>query len=1115
MPLLGTSLLTPSSIPGVSKLLSELITLLRDIQTAGNGLTPSLISYVFFPVSAILRRNASSAIPDQVMEKMLIILGILCEDWWWSCEIAAWEQIFMLCGAIVGGIEGKGKGKQRDDETKEAAVRCMFALLRVRNDDEGASRSVPPLSRLQEFQQHAQTTNFVPILGQTLNALLILTDSRRIALQRVSLDVLHLLIDTYAPDYLLPSVLPGVVSTTTKLALGSTGGKGWANGDIVAGALKVMQVTILRSIGDDVCSRDGAVRPVVDLEDLATFVDDHPPDPQSAIEERPYATSRTPSWLRGTSSQLHIALNSLTSLVKHPTPLALLALSTFSSSVLSGTASTLPQSQALLLSFLLSLSMSDYESVSSGARGSLLTLLTTPSNLQHSLLQTLMHQTRDSLAALPRLIPSQSDAKVEHLAGLIEAVCRLAAREKNADRNGLSAISLEIGKLLGPTGGIEKWGWNLLSVLEFADPPVTVTRTSVAQLMLESDPSVNQWVVFPEVILKNVSTRSSYEALMRMLQSLGWAAGDSCLSAVEWFTNVGQSGTSTRAVAATWCACRLLEGVAGISLLSDAGVNDVNYTRSRRLEKFSRGLAKSTSQLWDETSDIGTVPMTPQTEEDSSEVLHVKGLDSLSETLKILHPSSVKQQKTSSQPMLHRALSLQLLAVTSGILQAQFTPLLINTLYPVLHSLVSSVTFLSSTALATLNFITTSTSYASPGNLLMSNFDYALDAVSRRLTRRWLDVDATKVLVIMVHIIGNDVVERAGDVVEECFDRLDEFHGYEVIVEGLVDVLNEVIKVIKIEEDSGRVDVEQSAAQSSQHRIDSGRIEDFFEWLSKKTDSPEVEENVDYGPAPREAWGQDKGKEADGDGNADSKTVQDPITDETSPTPTQALTKQIVARSMYFLTHGSAVVRARILTLLSSSVSVLHESALLPSIHSVWPFILNRLADPEFFVVCAAASLVEALATHMGSFMFQRIWDDIWPRFHKMLAKLDIGDTSNALSKRGRGAVGTESAYTYSHRLYRSLLKTMAAAMQGVPPQDSSVWEVIISFRRFLHSDAHEELQYHARELYVAIGRNNGDAVWLALHSTLTEASPVVKFLRESKWDIEGNAKAVFERLDS
>ena len=1075
------------------KLLKDLVHLLNDLRKAGYNFSPAQISYVFFPISQILRRNASPAIPDQVFEHIFAVLSILCEDWWWFCEVSVWQQIFMLSGAIIGGIEAKGKEKQRDDETKEAAAHCLFSLLRIRTTD---SRSVDPETRMSVFQEHARSKTFVPILGQTLNAVLVLTESHHLSLQRVSLDVLALLIDVYSPDYLIPSVLPGVVSSMAKLALGSATSKGWTNGEIVAKSLSVMRSIVIRSIGDEICKREGAIRVVEDLEDFAS-IGNNSETTQSKEDAPMYATQRTPSWLRGTTSQLHIALNTLTPLVKHPTPSALIALAEFSASVLSQTTATLPQSQPLLLSFLLSLSVSDYPNVSRTARDSLVKLLTTKSPAQFSLMQTLMHHTRDNLSLLPRFLTSQADEKIAHVAGLIEAVCRISS--------GLHVIASEIGKILGSAGGIEKWGWSLLSVLEFVNPPVTITRTSPAQLMLENDSSSSQWMAFPELTLKNVSTRSTYDALVRMLHALGFAAGDACLPAVEWFANVGQSGKGSRAVAALWCASQLLQGVANFSILSPLETDVLSHPRSKRLEKFTRELAKSTAQLWDDMDETPAEDPPSQAEE-SSDVSLVKGVNPIHETLRIIHPSSLKQPAPVTQPMLQKSIALQLLATTAGILQARFVSLFIYTLYPILRSLVSPVSHLSSTALATLTFVTISTSYASPANLLMSNFDYALDAISRKLTRRWLDVDATKVLIIMIHIIGNDVVERASDVVEECFDRLDDFHGYGVIVEGLVQVLGEVVNVIKTEDDFRCAD--QTSAPLGQSQRDQQQFEALFTWLSKEKPVPSPEEAVDYEPAPRQAWG-DLKKETEGEDEQERG-----LHDESPPTPPQLLTKQIVNRSMYFLTHSSPAIRARILSLLTTSAPILPESSLMPAIHDSWPFILNRLADQEGFVVSAVASLIEALTVHHGGYMFRRIWDDVWPRFHKMLAQLDASDGTNALARRGYAAVGTESAYTHSHRLYRSLMRTMTAAVEGVHPQDSSIWEVIISFRRFLQSHAHEELQQSARDLYVAIGNNNADAVWLALHATIEEVSPVMTFLRQEKWSIKQNVDLIFESLD-
>ncbi|KAG6841758.1 hypothetical protein C0991_007087 [Blastosporella zonata] len=1110
VPLLGASLLTSTSIPDVSRYLDELNRTLLDIKASGAILTSDLISYTFFPLSTLLRRNAAPDIPDQILEKVFVTLSVLCEDWWWDCDESIWEQVFILCGAVVAGINGKGKGKARDDETKEAAGRCLLALLHIRTPSktstEAAQLSIRIRSRLDTFQALARSNKFLPILGQTLDSLLITVDSPHLPLQRVSLALLSLIIGTYAPDDLVPSVLPGVASRMTRIALGTSTKKGWANGESVAGSLEVMQLAIVRALGNDICIKEGAIHPVVNLEDLAqapSSQSDSPP-----FELRSFSTLRTSSWLRGTSSQLLIALNTLTSLVSHPTPSALLALSQFSATILSATSMTMPDAQPLLLHWLLSLSNSDFTGVSAKSHDSLLSLLTTPSYVQLPLQQTLLRTTNDNLLALPRLLPAHADTKVEHVAGIVEAVCRLVSSAKPRSL----FMSSGIGKLLGPTGGIEKWGWSLLSVLELSEPPTPLSANSSAQLMLESAADASQWTGFPEINFKNVFSTNTRNALERMFRALGRASGDGCLFSVEWFASVGRSGTDTRSVTAKWCACRLLEGVADVSLRQGGGGDVIPARRSKRLTRLARTLARSIAELWDQTDEAHSEESISK-EEDTTDIVvqHVKGVNVLHENLRIARPAQAKKILPTKQPELHRVLSLQLLAVAAGIMQAQFTPLLLYTLYPVLRSLVSSDVCLSSTALATLNYITTVTSYASPANLLLSNFDYALDAISRRLGRRWLDIEATKVLALMVRLVGSDIVERAGDVVEECFDRLDEFHGYSIIVEGLIEVLGEVINVIKEDKKASESNSTPPLREVEEEILTS--MDSFFDWLSHRHEVSEVEvDTTDYGPAPREAWGKDKVAEPDLEEDTAASHGSDPNADQPL-TPIQALTKQIVSRSLYFLTHGSPVIRARILSLLASSVPVLSESALLPSIHYAWPFILNRLSDAESFVVSSAASLVESLALHFGSFMFRRIWDDVWPKFRVLLNNLDAADATNALSKRGVGAVGTQSVYTHSHRTYRSIIKTMTAATTAVHLQETSTWQLLLAFRRFLHRDAHEELQQYARELYLAVGNKEPDGVWLVLSCTMDTTYITMQFLSMPRWDIRANSTIILQGL--
>ena len=1107
MPLLENSLLSPALIPRILSLLTELHALLQHLRNTGFNFSPSLISYIIFPFTSILRRNESAAIPDRVLESVLLSLEILCEDWWWYCNLQTWEQLFMLCGAFIGDMGGKGKGKARDDESKEAAICCLISLTRKRGT-ENDSKSHRAISShesaiLSKFVEHAHTTSFIPVLGQTINELITTAGSSSLRLQRRSLELLQILFELYVSEDFAPTVLPGVVSTMSRVALGSPTSKSWANGETVSVALSIMQMAILKSVGDEICIREGLVREVTDLDDLIAVTEGTVEREVTSGEE--HHIRRTHAWLKATSSQLLMTLKTLTPIVSHPTATALVAVSSLSSSLLESTSLTLPPCRPLLASFLLSLSRSTYDSVSSHASSSLIQLTSPASKVQHSLLQTLLQMTGDILSTLPRVLPSHADSKVEHLAGQVEAICRLVT---STDEN-LSALSRGLGKLFGPTGGIERWGWRLLAVMEFEMSQVTVMDTPMALLMLEQGRSPDE-PIFPELFLKHVATRSAQATLEQMFTGLGNAGGEECIYAVEWLTTVGKNRRDDRGVAALWLGCRLLEGIAGVPAISE-----VNFTprHSNRLHKAARGLSRSIAELWEEANkdfeSFGTSQEDGMDEMPNTE--HVQGIVVLDRSLRIGRGTSVTHQPKSSKIILHNMIALQLLSVTARVLQARFASVLLYALYPVLQSIVSPVLQLSDSGFTALNIVASSLSYASPANLLLSNFDYVLDAVSRRLSRQRLEIDAVKVLLVVVRLVGRDVIQKASDVVEECFDRLDEYHGYDVFVDGLIEVLLEVIKVVESDEDS-HVVREEDTGQVIPIPLDNTRMDAFEGWFISRDDAESYEEDsTEYGPAPRGPWG-DTDAARPGEPNLDESQKQTDL-DAAQVTPIQALSKQIVSRTIYFLTHESATIRAKILALLSSAVPVLSESALLTSIHQAWPFILNRLSDPELFVVTAATGLVEALSMHVGSFMYRRVWDDVWPRFRTMLQTLEVADSKSALARRGPGSVGTESAYTQSHRLYRSMLKTMTASMKGVQVNDALGWEMLVSFRRFLHSHSHQELQTCATELFITAGKNNADTVWLVLFSTMATDDSPVSFLQRAEWDTKGNGYAIMRQL--
>ena len=1118
--------------PGTTQTtVSQLDQLVAELGSANTRLSLSIISYVFLPVSTILRRNALVSIPDTVLERILRIIGILARSWWFSADPQTWEQLFKFVAIVLVGGDPKGKGRALDEPCQLAAASALHAILGGDADDPDEEHA----DRLTVFRPMAS----VPEVANTLDALLALCGSPNMELQLVALRAIYLLVRDYQHEDVAPTVLPGVVTAMVRCAVGADSHKGWSNGEVVAAALDVIVAIIKAAIGDEACIRAGAIRRVDDLSDLAQVLSEEVETRES--QRVPGFTMRTQSWVRGSATQLHIALNSLTPLVSHNNAIALRSLASNSLEILSSTKLTLPQSQPLLLSFLLALSQSEYESVAKPAHVALVAAAKDQQLMQH-----ILHLAQDALASLSRHLNTHADTRLTHRLRLIRAVCALAPD--------IPAIPIGIGQLLGAKGGIEKWGVGLLASLIFVVPSSRIGLVPNLAGLLEGGSDDN--IVFPQLPLQFPADSAVQALLEDTLTDLGRAGGVECLYAVEWLVAFGAAEYSARATAALWCAALIADGAA-----------DSSRGARGKLAKTARWMAKAMSELWqtregDEQPALGS-------EVEQSSVEFSSGLIKVDTSIMFPTPAASDSGVPPWSPFLHRAAALRVIAAASNITGVAFAPVLMHALYPLLHSLVSSSgsLLLHNTSLAALEQVARATGYASSRNMLLANFDYALTGAAARLLRAKLDIEAARVLRVLVRLVGGDVVERMGDVVEECFERLDEYHGYEILVERLVEVLGEVVTVVRNdalargEMSHGKEHGEPTGHVPSGELVDiiaDATVDKLLDWIKIRHQPPSSDlgnnEDDEDEPLPRRSWknkghdhehqherGSDTDKhEHEHEGQDQAPPPRPKSPERPKPTATHNLIHLIISRSIPLLTHSSALIRTRILGLMSPAAAFLGAysndddqhpavSLLLPQIHRCWPFVLNRLQDRETFVVAAAATFVASLAESRGAgdFVKHRLWTDVWPQFKKMLGTLRQAEKESALMQRQHGMgpnVDPMASYATSTKLHIAMLRTLDAAVRipglgGTP--DKELWDVANSFVRFLDAGEEDGVQAAARRLFVQLKRQNADAVWLVLSGALGEcigeqwpasarnSTGLPPVLRRS-WDIAANANLVF-----
>lgn len=1069
VPLLENSRLQTGTPPKLASHLDELKTLLCNLSDRRAELDEPLIKYILFALFAIPRQNPIESVPDHILERVLDATALLVTAYWWTMDHKTWQSFVTLCIRALPSADpqAKGKGRKRDEETQLAAVRCLYELLRDHTKDTEVSEEDKTIGAIQLALFAASS---IPIMAEVSGALLMVVASNNHKLQTTALNGLLAVVENFFREKYSPNVLPGIVSTLLPLLL-KRQGKAHQQGDIVKHCLQVMERVVILSVGDEICFREGALRRARTLDDYASETQEGI-GPSTFGGELGSAIKRTPLWLNTASTQLHKAFGGFTlKLAGHPSPMALQALIEFCRSVLLACTEALSQNLQILLLPLVLLTLHDLPAIANLAHKAVLELTTHP-KIGHHISQALSKIISDTLQSLPYLISGHNDQLVNGLKILIAA-----ARISSNNRYGSSST---ISKILGTTGGIEKWGWSILEVIELSTPNAFYALPNQNVPLLEDAPS--ERITFPQPVIKSIKDLDSQDFLSELFRSWGFAAGEDALFAVEWFVGFASKGSGAGEVSALWCASRLLEGASECRLDNAGEPNRQGVPNRRpRLERHARWLTKLAASFWERDLEEESGQELPrESSGDTNQVVeYVKGLNTLDELLAIGKNAKASNAGNAleSQKILYKAQALQLLAISSSVLETRFATLLLQALYPPLHSFVSANSFLSATAHSTLLYIARSCGFASASNLLLSNFDYALGSVSRYLTRQRLDMHAPRVLVVLVKLVGKGVVDRAADVVEECFERLDDYHGYRIVVEGLVDVLLEVVRAVEREDEPARPrESKVDSLKRNRQQKPEKDIREFIIWLEEYRRPSVQQEKEDFGPAPRRAWGTSESEQ--------NEAEQKQEDDAPKLNPTQTLVQQIVKKSIYFLTHPSPFIRARILLVLTSSVSTLStiESSLLPSVHAAWPFILNRLNDSEPFVVVEAAELIQALTEHVGEFMDLKIWDDVWPVFRNLIAKLEKADKQSALARRTAShSLGTQSAYTTSHRLYSAVLKTMSRAIADVEVKDSVVWEVLLACRRFLGRDVHEELQALGRRLYLEMAVKNADAVWLTL----------------------------------
>jgi hypothetical protein len=400
---------------------------------------------------------------------------------------------------------------------------------------------------------------------------------------------------------------------------------------------------------------------------------------------------------------------------------------------------------------------------------------------------------------------------------------------------------------------------------------------------------------------------------------------------------------------------------------------------------------------------------------------------------------------------------------------------LIDALYPVTQLLGSPNSRLREHAITCLNIVSKACGYVNASDMIVDNVDYMVNAISLRLNTFDISPQAPQVLVMMIRLTGPSLLLYLDDVVESIFAALDNFHGYQRLVDILFSVLGEIVSVGS---KSGQLQIEDG--KDIDHRKKGPyvpAIEEIVELLKRKI-------NVDDGALPHEDFPRAPWKdaktlldEADAtreDGDAEEGESKQPEQEQSAgevqnapPTKIYTMVQSIARLGQHYLTNQSPFLRARLLGLVSTASAALYknEDEFLPLINDIWPTVVSRLYDEEPFVVIAAADALAEICRTAGDFITTRMQTE-WSDLMKMARK---AQSKAAAEKKGTGSRGI---YSQASQVWESVVRLLLAVVEYVRIDDEMFDEVVELLADLIPSRS---------EVRDALSIINADAVWLAM----------------------------------
>ncbi|KAL5612764.1 hypothetical protein BROUX41_004151 [Berkeleyomyces rouxiae] len=800
----------------------------------------------------------------------------------------------------------------------------------------------------------------IPALGHAITVLLECTsDGKTPEIQLESMKTLRTFFEAVRDDAALASFLPGTASSLAKVL--STPAR--EKKRVLVSAIKTLEAVILRVLGD---IRTRALW--VELEKIEKNksnsareggVEEKNEQQDEKTHDAEKGKVWTPAWLRASAAQIRLVLATVLKLTKSDEEDVRSALERLCIKLLDECHRSLTNCAPLLVEAAMALSDEkiDNDFMTTG--------LTDLAMVYPELGDSIKIAVYNWVTALPRVMQSVDESVKQRAVRNLQRGLRLSSTMNFASATLDDAVSAAL------RDSIVQLMANTKS-LQIIDEVETMELLSGSkELATTSDTKLKH---FRPVIITHDSQVETRKEILGLVKSLG-SSGQKTKLAIDTMTYL-QSSTGDAQVSAFWLSLELFKA----AFQQDADI-DAFLT-------FSDGPDETEAAF----SELYT--------------FSVMTLDSRSD----FQDSDWRIQ----------ALALETISLAASRAKEAFRPELIDVLFPVTSFLGSDNVQLRHHAIVGLNSLALYCGYLSVSSLIIENADYMVNSISLRLNALSITPSTNKVLQMVVRLAGPALVPFLDDVVTSIFSALDNYHGYPVFVEGLFNVLNEVVSqgvksdqlllenkpaydmlfenTKKAKHWMAISDVKEALLEREQRRLKQEKEDAEFENIKSHPKKPwkasefkqnsRVQEIFDEEDAQNANYNEDEPERKLGEDD-DQEPSQPTETEKPPPTPTYVILSKIAKLTQHYLTSPTPTLRKSLLSLLATVSPALapDSTAFLPLVNAVWPVIIQRLYDSEPYITIAACETLTALCSSAGDFMSSRFRDEWKNRMHSWMAK--------------------------------------------------------------------------------------------------------------------------------